>query len=357
MSVYIIAEAGVNHNGSIELAKDLIRVASECGADAVKFQTFKTEKLVTRTAKKAKYQDENDDSSSTQEEMLRSLELSYSDFIELNKECDKYNIDFLTTCFDSESLQVICRELSPKYLKVGSGDLTNLPLLIDHARIGAKIIISTGMATLSEVEDALAALAFGYLCQDQGSPPNYQWLKRHYYSEEQIAQIRDKIVILHCVTDYPAQPHDLNLDAIRQLRDAYKIDVGYSDHSLGMEACCAAVALGAMCLEKHLTLDKSLSGPDHAASASPQEFEEFVKAIRNLEMALEPRIKGPTQRELCNLEVARKYLVAKRDIQPGEQFSAENVEIKRSALGMSPSLYWDVLGQEAKKSYAAGESL
>ena len=172
MSVYIIAEAGVNHNGSLELAKELIKVASECGADAVKFQTFKTDKLVTRNAKKAEYQKENDASSSTQEEMLRRLELSYADFIELNEECKKYKIDFLTTCFDSESLEVICRETAPKLLKVGSGDLTNLPLLIDHARTGTNIIISTGMATLAEVEDALAALAFGYVCKDMDAPPS-----------------------------------------------------------------------------------------------------------------------------------------------------------------------------------------
>lgn len=357
MSTYIIAEAGVNHNGSMDLAKGLIKIASECGADAVKFQTFKTDKLVTGTAKKAKYQNENDDSSSTQEEMLRRLELSYDDFVQLSKECEKYSIDFLTTCFDSESLQVICRELAPNILKVGSGDLTNLPLIVDHARTGAKIIISTGMATLSEVEDALAALAFGYLCSDMGAPLSYQWLKQNYFRPEMIEQLGDKVTILHCVTDYPAQAQDLNLDAIRQLRQAYKLNVGYSDHSLGMEACCAAVALGATCLEKHLTLDKALLGPDHAASASPQEFKDFVGAIRNLELALTPRVKAPTQRELGNLEVARKYLVAKRDIKPGEPFNEENVEIKRSALGISPSQYWDILGQKAQKAYSAGKKI
>lgn len=357
MSVYIIAEAGVNHNGSVEMAKDLIKVASKCGADAVKFQTFKTEKLVTGTAKKAKYQNENDDSSSTQEEMLRRLELSDADFITLSKECEKYDIDFLTTCFDSESLQVICETISPKVLKIGSGDLTNLPLIVDHARTGRKIIISTGMATISEVEDALAAMAFGYLCQDRDDPPNYQWLKQNYFRSEMIEQLGDKVVILHCVTDYPAQPQDLNLNAILQLKQVYKLDVGYSDHSLGMEACCAAVALGATCLEKHLTLDKALLGPDHAASSSPQEFKGFVAAIRNLELALRPRIKAPTQRELGNLEVARKYLVAKRDIKPGEPFSAENVEIKRSGVGLPPSQYWDIQGKVAQRNYCPGENI
>lgn len=357
MSVYIIAEAGVNHNGSLELAKELVKVASECGADAVKFQTFKTDKLVTRNAKKAEYQKENDASSSTQEEMLRRLELSYADFIELNEECKKYRIDFLTTCFDSESLEVICRETAPKLLKVGSGDLTNLPLLIDHARTGTDIIISTGMATLAEVEDALAALAFGYVCKDMDFPPSYRWLKHNYFTAEMIEQLSGKVTILHCVTDYPAQPQDLNLDAIRQLKAAYKLDVGYSDHALGMEACCAAVALGATCLEKHITLDKAMPGPDHAASSSPDEFKVFVQAIRNLELALKPKIKAPTKRELANLEVARKYLVAAKDIAVGELFSKDNIEIKRSATGMLPHEYWDLLGKPAQTAYAAGESI
>lgn len=357
MSVYIIAEAGVNHNGSLVMAKDLVRVAAECGADAVKFQTFKTDKLVTSHARKAKYQNENDDSSSSQEEMLRRLELSDAEFIELSKECERYNIDFLTTCFDSDSLAVIIRAINPKFLKVGSGDLTNLPLLVDHARTGAKIIISTGMATLAEVEDALAALAFGYFCHDMEVPPSYQWLKYNYFRSDIIAQLSDKVTILHCVTDYPAQPKDLNLDAIRQLSQAYKLDVGYSDHALGMEACCAAVALGASCLEKHLTLDKDLPGPDHAASATPGEFQQFVNAVRNLEQALEPRIKAPTERELSNLEVARKYLVAKKDIQLGEVFSEENIEIKRSALGKSPLQYWDVFGTVSQKDYKSGDNI
>ncbi|KGK84061.1 N-acetylneuraminate synthase [Stutzerimonas degradans] len=357
MNVYVIAEAGVNHNGSLELAKDLVRVASECGADAVKFQTFVTEKLVTRHAKKAEYQIENDIGSSTQAEMLKRLELSYEDFIELSEECKKYNIDFMTTCFDKESLDIICRMTLPKALKIGSGDLTNLPFLIEHARKGINIIISTGMATLSEVEDALAALAFGYLTDDDTQPSNYRWLKHNYFTAEAIEQIQDKVTLLHCVTDYPARPQDLNLDAIRQLREAYKLRVGYSDHALGMEACCAAVALGATCLEKHITLDKSMSGPDHAASSSPQEFKEFVAAIRNLELALRPKIKAPTKRELANLEVARKYLVAATDIAPGELFTKDNMEIKRSAAGMLPNQYWDLLGEPARKAYTVGESI
>ncbi|EAT16136.1 N-acetylneuraminate synthase [Desulfuromonas acetoxidans] len=357
MHTYIIAEVGVNHNGSVELAKKLIHVAKDCGADAVKFQTFKTERLVTSSAKKAVYQDENDNSTTTQAEMLGRLELTIDDFVELDRECRAAGVDFLTTCFDSESLLTIMDELHLSVLKIGSGDLTNLPFLIEHAKTGAKLVVSTGMATLSEVEDAMAALAFGYLEEEKEMPESYQWLKRHYFSSEKIEQLSDRVTLLHCVTDYPAQYRDLNLDAIGQLRQAYKLNVGYSDHSLGIEACCAAVALGAVCIEKHLTLDKGLSGPDHAASASPEEFRLLVNAIRNLELALQPRIKSPTKRELANLEVARKYLVAKQDIEQGEVFSVENVEIKRSAFGMSPSQYWNVLGHKAIKSYSAGDSL
>lgn len=357
MSVYIIAEAGVNHNGSLDLAKQLVRAAAECGADAVKFQTFKTEKLVTSHARKAEYQQENDASSATQAEMLKRLELGYEDFVALAQECQEYGIDFLTTCFDSESLHVICRTTAPKLLKVGSGDLTNLPFLIEHARTGVDIIISTGMATLAEVEDALAALAYGYLERDGQEPRSHRWLKDNYYTAEALTQIRDKVTILHCVTDYPAQYKDLNLHAIRQLREAFGLRVGYSDHALGMEACCAAVALGATCLEKHITLDKGMPGPDHAASASPEEFKAFVAAIRNLELALVPRVKAPSSRELSNLEVARKYLVAAQDIAEGEPFSKENLEIKRSAIGVMPNQYWDMLGKPARKAYKAGEGI
>lgn len=356
MSVYIIAEAGVNHNGSMEMACELIRTAKECGVDAVKFQTFKTEKLVTKEARKAVYQNENDSATSSQAEMLKQLELTDEQFIELSQECERQGIDFLTTCFDSESLRVICRETNLKSLKIGSGDLTNLPLIVDHARTGHNIIISTGMATMAEVEDALAALAYGYLTES-GSPESYSWMKLNYFTENNIARIREKVTILHCVTDYPAQPQDLNLNAIVQIRELYKINTGYSDHSLGIEACCAAVALGATCLEKHLTLDQSLPGPDHKASATPEEFKALVLAVRNLEKALIPSIKAPTFREQANLEVARKYLVATVCIEEGECFTENNIEIKRSKMGISPQQYWDVLGKSARKHFDLGESI
>lgn len=356
MSVCIIAEVGVNHNGSMELARELIRTAKECGADAVKFQTFRTDKLVTSSAKKAEYQSVNDASSSTQAEMLRRLELSLEEFVELSRECAEQGVAFMTTCFDSESLAAICNTANPDILKVGSGELTNLPFLVDHARTGKRVIISTGMATLAEVEDALAALAFGYL-SDCEAPESYSWLKRNFYSAEALDSLSDRVTILHCVTDYPARPEDLNLDAIRQLQSAFKLDVGYSDHSLGIEACCGAVALGASCLEKHITLDKMMPGPDHAASASPEEFKSFVTAIRQLEKALVPRIKAPTLREQQTAEIARRYLVAAQDIAEGELFTEHNLEVKRSSLGVSAARYWDVLGTLAPKGYKAGDNL
>lgn len=356
MSVFIIAEVGVNHNGSMELAKELIRTASECGADAVKFQTFRTDKLVTHNAKKAEYQTANDTSSSTQAEMLRRLELSLEQFVELSQECSKHNVAFMTTCFDSESLAAICNTADPDILKIGSGELTNLPFLVDHARTGKPVIISTGMATLAEVEDALAALAFGYLTE-RGTPESYRWLKHNYYSAEAMDYLRSKVTVLHCVTDYPARPEDLNLDAIRQLQSAFKLDVGYSDHSLGVEACCGAVALGAQCLEKHITLDKKLPGPDHAASASPEEFASFVSAIRHLEKALVPSIKAPTAREQKTAEIARRYLVASQDIAEGELFTEQNLEAKRSSLGISAASYWDLIGTPAPRALKAGDNL
>ena len=356
MSIYIIAEAGVNHNGSMSMAFELIHAAHECGADAVKFQTFKTEKLVTRDARKASYQNENDSSTSSQSEMLKQLELTDVQFIELSEECKRVGIDFLTTCFDSSSLEVICRETRLKKLKIGSGDITNLPLIIDHSRTGLDIIISTGMSTMSEIEDALAAIAFGHSTKS-GNPENYDWLKLNYFTEDKIARIRDKVTILHCVTDYPASHEDLNLNAIKIIQQAYGINTGYSDHTLGLEACCAAVALGATCLEKHLTLDPSLPGPDHKASAAPEDFKALVTATRNIEKSMIPLIKSPTVRERSNLEVARKYLVAAIDISEGECFTAENVDIKRSKIGISPQLYWDVIGKSAKRNFSQGESI
>lgn len=356
MSVFVIAEVGVNHNGSLELAKKLINVAKDCGADAVKFQTFKTEKLVTDKAKKAQYQSTNDESSSTQAEMLKRLELTLDDFSELKAECERRDIAFMTTCFDSESLREICEVAPPHVLKIGSGELTNLPFLIEHARTNRDIIISTGMATLSEVEDAVAALAFGYLSTEP-RPVSYQWLKRNFFTAEALQALQDRVTILHCVTDYPAKPDDLNLDALRQLKSAFKLRVGYSDHSLGMEACCGAVALGASCLEKHITLDKSMAGPDHAASSTPDEFRSFVTSIRNLEKALVPRVKAPTESERQTAEIARKHVVAARSIKKGQVLVAEDLEVKRSSFGLSPAQIWNLIGTEASRDLEPGDNL
>jgi len=357
MSTYIIAEVGVNHNGDMELAKELIRIAAKCGADAVKFQTFIAEELVTTDAKKAVYQNENDSSSTSQYEMLKELELSNAQFSELNSYSKKHEIDFITTCFDFKSLEGVCREINPSLLKIGSGELTNLPFLIEHARTKKNIIMSTGMATLSEVEDALSALAYGYLSDTVLPPNNYLWLKSKYFNHDSVAYLQDKVTLLHCVTDYPANPDDLNLRAIPLLKHAFGLDVGYSDHSLGIEASCAAITLGATCIEKHITIDKNLKGPDHLASATPEEFLGFVQAIRNVERALISKIKAPSFREIANIEVARKYVVAAKCIEKGQEISLQDLEVKRSKLGRPPKDIWAIAGTISEKAYIKGENL
>lgn len=357
MSVYIIAEIGVNHNGSVDLAKELILSAAKCGADAVKFQTFKSEELVTKSANKARYQRENDDSTSTQYEMLKKLELTDEDFFELDKYCSDCNIDFMTTCFDLGSLRAITSSLEPKFLKIGSGEITNIPFLIEHAKTGRDIILSTGMSTLGEIEDALAALAFGYKPGNTNKIKNFSDIKFNLYNSKSFDLLKEKVKLLHCVTDYPAAPSDLNLKAISILINSFGLEVGYSDHSIGIEASCAAVALGASCLEKHITLDKNLEGPDHKASATPDEFKQLVNAIRNLELALDKKVKAPSEKEKENIPIARKYIVADKPIKKGEKISAEMLAIKRSSFGRSPKDWWSIIDSYAQRDYESGENI
>lgn len=356
MTIYVIAEAGVNHNGSIETAVSLIEAAASCGADAVKFQTFNADELATDRVETARYQRRDSVENTSQREMLSRLELTMDDFLFLSKKCVENDIDFITTCFDSQSLNSMMHKLRPPVLKVGSGDLTNLPFLIEHSRTGKNIILSTGMSSLAEVEDAIAALAYGYL-SEAGSPESYIWLKNNFFTEKCVSKIRDKVTLLHCTTDYPAQPEDLNLKAISILQAAFQFKTGFSDHSIGMEACCAAVTLGATCIEKHLTLDKRMPGPDHLASASPPEFTELVLAIRNLEKALFPAIKAPCGPEITNLGVARKYLVADAEIKAGQKFSENNIAIKRTGYGTAPKHYWDIIGTTSPGDLYPGDPI
>lgn len=332
MSVFIIAEAGVNHNGSIELAKKLIDVAVEAGVDAVKFQTFKAEKLVSKNAPKADYQKENmNTSDDSQLNMLKKLELDTDTHHELIKYCNSKNIMFLSTPFDLDSIDLL-NELKLPIFKIPSGEITNLPYLRKIGTLKKRVILSTGMADMGEIEDALNILT------NAGTP-------------------KENIIVLHANTMYPTPMQDVNLKAMQTIGTAFDIAYGYSDHTLGIEVDIAAVALGASCIEKHFTLDKSMEGPDHKASLEPSELNAMVKAIRNIELALGSSVKKPSKSETPNIEIARKSLVASQDIQKGEIFSEKNLTIKRPDSGISPMRWDEIIGTIAQKEYKMDELL
>lgn len=329
-SCYIIAEAGVNHNGSLEIAKALIDAAADAGANAVKFQTFKADKLVTQKAEKADYQKQSGDSGESQHAMLRNLELSDAAHLELIAHCRSRGIQFLSTAFDPGSAGFLATLALP-FAKIPSGEITNLPHLRQTARSGCPVILSTGMATLGEVEEALNVLVA------EGTA-------------------REAITILQCHTDYPTRFEDANLRAMQTMAAAFPgVKVGYSDHTLGIEAPIAAVAMGAAIIEKHFTLDRTLPGPDHAASLEPAELKAMVTAIRNIELALGHGRKEPSASELKIKQVARKSIVASRPIQAGEIFSADNLCAKRPGTGLSPMRWDELIGKPAKRGYSADE--
>jgi len=323
--VLIIAEAGVNHNGSLDKAFKLIDAAVDAGVDLIKFQTFKAENLVSKSAKKADYQVANTkDAASSQFEMLKKLELNEDDHHEILNYCKKRNIQFFSTAFDLESLLYL-KEIGLKLVKIPSGEITNLPYLRLAAKLFDRAIISTGMATMDEIKAAI-----------------------NVFKNEGKADIS----VLHCNTEYPTPMEDVNLKAMLTIRDTFEVNVGYSDHTLGIEVPVAAVALGACIIEKHFTLDKSLPGPDHAASLDPNELKEMVKAIRNIEKAVSGTgIKEPSPSELKNIQVARKSIVARTLIEEGEVFDEGNITVKRPGLGLSPMLWDEVVGQRASRSY------
>ncbi|MCL4114483.1 UNVERIFIED_CONTAM: hypothetical protein GTU68_020819 [Idotea baltica] len=328
----IIAEAGVNHNGDEKLAFELIDAAYQAGADIVKFQTFKAKNLVTEEAKQADYQVTNTQKQESQLAMLSRLELSYDAHHQLVKHCERLGIEFLSTAFDSESLDFLVKDLGLTRLKLPSGELTNAPLVLEHARTGCDLIVSTGMATLSEIETALA-----------------------YASDKGQQALKSKVTILHCTTEYPAPMEEINLKAMDTLGRAFDLPAGYSDHSQGIAIPIAAVARGAVLIEKHFTLDNNMEGPDHKASLEPQDLTAMVSAIRQVELALGSSVKTPTVSEVKNKAVARKSLVAACDIAEGEEFSSENITIKRPGHGMSPYCYWDMLERSSSKAYQAGD--
>lgn len=353
--VYIIAEAGVNHNGSLQMAQKLIDEAALAGADAVKFQTFKTELLVSKQAVKADYQKQNTDSNESQYAMLKKLELDRDIHNVLIKHCDEKGIQFLSTPFDNESLDLLANQFNLPYIKIPSGEITNAPFLLEVARTGKPVILSTGMSTLAEVETALGVLAFGYL--HSFDRPSLQAFEKAYATYDGQGAIRDKVALLHCTTEYPASFSDVNLKAMDTLKNAFGLSVGYSDHTEGIAVSIAAAARGATIIEKHFTLDKNLPGPDHKASLEPAELALLIKSIRQVEAALGCKIKAPAESEHKNRLVTRRSLVAAKDIQPGEYLSEANLAVKRPGDGVLPLYYWDLLGKQATKAYKRDEKI
>lgn len=349
----IIAEAGVNHNGSDDLAYSLVDAAHQAGADIVKFQTFKAKNLVTEDAQQAEYQITNSGQKESQYSMLKRLELSYETHHKLVKYCNNLGIEFLSTAFDSESLSFLVDDLGLTRLKLPSGEITNAPLVLEHARTGCDLIVSTGMATLSEIEQVLSIIAFGYV--NSNDNPTEEALQAAYFSEQGKRLLKEKVTLLHCTTEYPAPFKDINLNAMDTMKDAFKLAVGYSDHSEGIIVPVAAVAKGAILIEKHFTVDKSLPGPDHKASLDQQELKTMVDGIRTVEKVLGDGIKGPRPSEVKNKSVARKSLVAKSAIEVGELFSENNLTVMRPGSGINPNKYWYFLNKTSGKSYQAGD--
>ncbi len=332
-SCIIIAEAGVNHNGDLEMAKQLVKYAAEAGADYVKFQTFSADKLVTKTAKQAAYQKKNLQSgeNDSQYMMLKKLELSREDHEELLKTCEYYGVKFLSTAFDNENLIYLSRDLDLDYIKIPSGEMTNYPYLRLAAQLKKPVILSTGMATLPEILESVKVLVeFGVKKED--------------------------LYILHCTTEYPALVSEVNLSAMDSIAEATGCKVGYSDHTMGIDVSIAAAARGATVIEKHFTLDRTLPGPDHPASLEPDELKRMVIAIRNVQRAIGDGIKQPASaRERGNSEVARKSIVAACPIKAGETFTEENLTTKRPGTGISPMRWPDVIGKTANKDYSEND--
>lgn len=354
--VYIIAEAGVNHNGSLEVAKRLVEKAAEAGADAVKFQTFFAKNLATSSAPKADYQKKATGDTGSQFEMLRCLELSKDAHLLLKAHALEYGIEFLSTPFGLEELDFLVHEVGVRALKMSSGEITNGPLLLSAARAGLPIILSTGMSNLQEITDALSVLAFGYTMGPAGTPSQSK-LADAFHSEEGVRALREKVTILHCTTQYPTPLKDVNLRAMDTLVDNFGLQVGYSDHTEGIVTSVAAAARGACVLEKHFTLDCCMEGPDHAASIEPDDLGELVASVRDVEKLLGTADKGVGQQEAANLVIARKSLVAAKEIAAGEYFTMENLRAKRPGGGISPMAIWDVLGQKALRDYETDDQI
>ena len=328
---FIIAEAGVNHNGSIDVAKKMIEEAARFGADAIKFQSFKAEKIVSKYADKAEYQKQTTDSKESQYEMIKKLELNVKAHKELMNFAVNKGIMFLSSPFDLESIDLLV-ELGLKIIKIPSGEIVNLPYLEKIGKLNKKVILSTGMSDLGEIEDALDVLI------SSGTD-------------------KENITVLQCNTEYPTPFEDVNLLAMITIKNAFNVNVGFSDHTLGIEVPIAAVAMGAQVIEKHFTLDRNMEGPDHKASLEPNEFAAMIKAIRNVEKALGSGIKKPSPSESKNIHIARKSIVAIKPIKKGEIFTEENIGIKRPGNGISPMRWNEIIGKKAIKNFKIDEMI
>lgn len=344
----IIAEAGINHSGSLETALALVDAAADAGADIVKFQTFNANSLAGKSARKADYQQRTTDAAESQQAMLKRLELPHPAHLPLIAHAKERGIEFLSTPFDHQSLNFLLTLGLPR-IKIGSGDLTNAPLLHAIARADMPLILSTGMATLIEVEEALGVLAHGY--GRSNTPPGLAAFRAAWRDGEARARLSERVSLLHCTTEYPCPPEDVNLAAMQTMRTAFQLPVGYSDHTDGIEVSLAAVAMGATIVEKHLTLDRNAEGPDHAASLEPGDFKRMVSAIRCIEQARGDGIKAPRNSEIKNIDIARKSIVAARTLKVGDVLAPEDLTCKRPGSGRPPIEYWSLIGTRVIRPY------
>lgn len=353
--VMVIAEAGVNHNGSLDMALALVDAAAQADADVVKFQTFKADALAAASAPKAVYQARETGSEQSQLEMLRALELPHDHHRKIAQACDDAGIEFLSTAFDVESLRFLVEEMGIQRIKIPSGELTNGPLVLEAARYGLPVILSTGMATLGDVEAALGVVAFGLVGGNEA--PGRDAFDAAYASAQGRAALRDNVTVLHCTTDYPTPPEAVNMQAMATMGRAFGVRTGYSDHTAGLAVPVLAVGQGATLIEKHFTLDCALPGPDHKASLEPGGLASMIAMVREASAAMGSAVKAPGAAERKNIVVARKSLVAAQDISEGDVFTADNLAVKRPGDGRSPMDFWAVLGSTATRAYAADEAV
>ena len=351
----IIAEAGVNHNGSIDKALEMVDVAAFAGADFIKFQSFRADHLVTKTAQKAEYQLKKTETTETQFDMLKALELSGDMHKKLISYCQLKEIGFMSTPFDHFGVRFLSKDLNLPVLKVSSGDLTNPLVLLEAANSEKEIVLSTGMGDFRDIENALSLLAYGY--KTNKTPLSLDQINAAWSDEVLRDKVRDKVTVLHCTTEYPTPFEDVNLSAMLSIKEKFSVKVGYSDHTRGITVPIAAVAMGAQVIEKHFTLDRTLPGPDHAASLEPTELKEMIKQIRLIEKAIGDGNKKPAKSEIKNVSIARKSLVAAKPINKGELFSLENLTAKRPGDGLSPLQLFSLLGTNSHRNYEIDEKI